>query len=202
MNNVHDLGGSHGFGPVPRKESGRLFDHEWEKKVFGLTFATLAQAVFNIDENRYARECMSPRDYLESRYYEQWFAALETNLRDKGVIALEELEERTRAFAAGTAELPPAPEMAELVESCHGAIFQGVPPARAVDREPRFSVGDRVRTRRTSTRGHTRLPRYARGRQAVVDAVRPAYVLPDSNAHGRGENPEHVYTLRFEGREL
>jgi nitrile hydratase len=27
-------------------------------------------------------------------------------------------------------------------------------------------------------------------------------VLPDTNAHGRGEHPEHVYVVRFDAREL
>ena len=50
--------------------------------------------------------------------------------------------------------------------------------------------------------GHTRLPRYARGRAGVVERVHGAHVLPDANAHGAGEQPQWLYTVRFAAREL
>ena len=50
--------------------------------------------------------------------------------------------------------------------------------------------------------GHTRLPRYARDKEGVVELVHGVHVFPDSNAHGRGENPQWLYTVRFSGREL
>ncbi len=50
--------------------------------------------------------------------------------------------------------------------------------------------------------GHTRLPRYARGKVGVIDAVREGYVFPDSNAHGNGEQPQRVYTVVFDGRDI
>ena len=49
---------------------------------------------------------------------------------------------------------------------------------------------------------HTRLPRYARGKVGVVEAARGTFVFPDANAHGRGEDPRWLYTVRFTGREL
>ena len=65
-----------------------------------------------------------------------------------------------------------------------------------------FRAGDRVRTRNMHPQHHTRLPRYARGKTGVIEAVRDGFVLPDTNAHGQGENPEWVYTVAFDGREL
>ena len=50
--------------------------------------------------------------------------------------------------------------------------------------------------------GHTRLPRYARGREGEIVALRGTHVFPDSNAHGRGEDPHPLYTVRFMAREL
>jgi nitrile hydratase len=81
------------------------------------------------------------------------------------------------------------------------------PPAslrslRSVDRPPRFTVGGCVRTRRLHPSGHTRLPRYARGLRGRVALVHPAFVLPDTHAHGQGEEPQHVYAVRFAAREL
>jgi nitrile hydratase len=46
------------------------------------------------------------------------------------------------------------------------------------------------------------LPGYVRGHTGVVDLIQPAAVLPDTNAHFRGENPQYVYSVRFASREL
>ena len=73
---------------------------------------------------------------------------------------------------------------------------------RQLDSEPLFSVGQAVRTQARTTSGHTRLPAYARGRNGVIVALQGGWVYPDTNAHGRGENPEHLYCVRFEGAEL
>jgi len=73
---------------------------------------------------------------------------------------------------------------------------------RTVDRTPRFAAGDRVRTRQMHPAGHTRLPRYARGLRGAVALVHPPFVFPDTNAHGQGEEPQHVYAVRFAAREL
>lgn len=50
--------------------------------------------------------------------------------------------------------------------------------------------------------GHTRLPRYARGKVGVVEARHGCHVFPDTNAHGLGEEPQWLYTVRFDGTEL
>jgi nitrile hydratase len=63
-------------------------------------------------------------------------------------------------------------------------------------------VGESVRARNLHPAGHTRLPRYVRGRRGVIHRVRPACIFPDTHAHGRGENPQHLYSVRFEASEL
>lgn len=73
---------------------------------------------------------------------------------------------------------------------------------RAIERAPRFAEGDAVVTRNLHRAGHTRLPGYARARRGTVALLQGAWVLPDTNAHGRGECPEHVYAVRFAGEEL
>src|SRR5262245_9090598 len=191
-----------GLGPVPRKEKTGLFEHEWEKKIFGLTLGTIAQGLYNIDENRYARECMEPGAYLASSYYAQWFAALETNLVDRGVIERTEFDERTRSFAEGRGVAVAPQPKPELMEALRSAISEGVPPQRTLDRKPRFAVGDRVRTGNIHPRGHTRLPRYVRGRVGVIERVCEPCSFPDTNAHYLGEDPQHVYAVRFDAQEL
>ena len=66
----------------------------------------------------------------------------------------------------------------------------------------RFTPGDRVRTKNIHPATHTRLLRYARGRVCVIEALRGCHVFPDSVAIGQGEDPQWLYTVRFEGREL
>jgi nitrile hydratase len=74
--------------------------------------------------------------------------------------------------------------------------------ARPTQAPARFKPGDRVRTRNIHPPTHTRLPRYARGRVGVVEALRGCHVFPDTVAIGRGEDPQWLYTVLFEGREL
>jgi nitrile hydratase len=50
--------------------------------------------------------------------------------------------------------------------------------------------------------GHTRLPRYARGRRGVVQADHGVFIFPDTSAHGQGPRPQRVYSVRFAAREL
>jgi nitrile hydratase len=71
-----------------------------------------------------------------------------------------------------------------------------------VNLPPRFAIGQQVRAKKINPTGHTRLPRYARGNVGVVDRIHGAHVFPDSNAHFRGENPGHLYSVRFSAREL
>jgi nitrile hydratase len=73
---------------------------------------------------------------------------------------------------------------------------------RQVDSKPRFAVGDRVRAADLHPSGHTRLPRYVRGRSGTVRREQPAALLPDTHAHFQGENPQHVYSVEFASSEL
>jgi nitrile hydratase subunit beta len=87
----------------------------------------------------------------------------------------------------------------------HGALPR--PPRattarRDAPRAARFAAGDAVVARNVHPAGHTRLPRYVRGRRGVVVHVHPAWVFPDTNAHERGEHPQHVYAVRFAATEL
>ena len=81
-------------------------------------------------------------------------------------------------------------------------LARGGPTERNVADAPRFKAGDAVRARDLNPTGHTRLPRYAKGRTGVIERLHGAHVLPDSNAHFRGEAPEALYTVRFAAREL
>jgi nitrile hydratase len=70
------------------------------------------------------------------------------------------------------------------------------------DVAPRYKVGDRVVTKNIHPLGHTRLPRYARGKRGVVTLDHGVWVFPDSAGNGLGRKPQHCYAVRFEAREL
>jgi len=96
----------------------------------------------------------------------------------------------------------------ELAEIIAAAKRNGA--ARALDRServaersvPRFAPGDAVCTREMHPHGHTRLPRYARGKRGVVHRCHGIHVFPDTHAHGEGEQPQPLYSVRFDAREL
>lgn len=196
MNGPHDLGGQMGFGPVAPEKDEPYFHAEWEKRALGVTLTAGAMGAWNIDESRHARESLHPADYYASSYYEIWIKALETLLKRHNFVTANDL-------AAGDAVDPSAmPKRVLKAENVPATLAKGGPCDRPVEGAARFAVGQRVRTRNFHPTGHTRLPRYARGKEGVIDAVRDGFVFPDSNAPGQGENPQRVYTVVFSGGEL
>jgi nitrile hydratase beta subunit len=182
VNGVHDLGGMHGFGRIPVEPNDPLFHARWEGRVLAIQGRTRRARLFNLDEFRHTIERMPPARYLEASYYERWLTAIETLLVDKGIISPAEL-------VTGRA-VTPAPEPA---------------PAPADDRpplRPRFGVGEAVVTRNTHPPGHTRLPRYARGRRGVVRSAHGPFLLPDTNANLSTRDWEPVYAVEFSAAEL
>ncbi len=180
MNGVHDLGGMHGFGAVVIEMNEPVFHAAWEAKVRAMQQAL--HGYYNLDEFRHAIERMPPARYLEASYYEKWLHALETLALEKGVVTRAEL-------AGGPLETaPPAPrERRSKAER---------PPLAA-----RFAPGDQVVTRVMNPKGHTRLPRYARGKRGVVRTVNGPYLLPDTHVE-LSEDWQPVYAVQFTAREL
>jgi nitrile hydratase len=196
MNGPQDLGGQMGFGPVAPEKDEPLFHAEWEKRALGVTIAAGGMGHWNIDESRHARESLHPADYYASSYYEIWTKALEVLLQRHGFVTPEEL--------ARGAQLVPGAKPKRVLKGTDvpALLARGGLCDRPVSTPARFKAGDRVRARNFSPTGHTRLPRYARGKSGVVDAVREGFVFPDSNAHGQGENPQWVYTVVFDAAEI
>src|SRR5262245_36775549 len=68
MNGAHDMGGTHGFGPIVPEVREPTFHAEWERRVFALTMAAGRPGKWNIDMGRFARENRPPADYLNKSY--------------------------------------------------------------------------------------------------------------------------------------
>ena len=194
MNGAQDMGGMTSFGPVHPPADEPLFHAEWEKRVLGLVLAVGALGAWNLDMNRSMRESLRPDIYWSITYYNIWITALTALCLKHGLVTAAELE-------SGEPQAPVA-KRAVGSERMRALIASGTPYDRPASAPPAFACGDRVRARNIHPAGHTRLPRYVRGRLGVVEAVRGCFVYPDSNAHGGGEAPQHCYTVRFEGTEL
>jgi nitrile hydratase len=198
MNGPHDLGGQHGLGPIEHEENEPVFHAEWERRIFALTLAMGARGEWNIDASRHARENRHPVDYLSSSYYELWMKGLERLMADRGLVTPEEIEaalEGRTSAASVIGGAVSAERLRELLET-------GDTARRSDGPEPRFRPGDRVRTRAMNPKEHTRLPRYARGKLGVIERHHGVFVFPDSNAHGQGEKPQHLYCVAFPATEV
>jgi nitrile hydratase beta subunit len=196
MNGPHDVGGDMAFGPINPEPDEPLFHAEWEKRALGLVITAGAMGAWNIDESRRTRESLHPAVYYGSSYYEIWSRGLELLLQRHGFVTADDLK-------AGR-PVDPAAQPRRVMKAAEAApaMARGGPCNRPTSAAPKFTTGDRVRARNMHPQHHTRLPRYVRGKAGVVEAVHDAYVLPDTNAHGKGENPERLYTVAFKGREL
>jgi nitrile hydratase subunit beta len=201
MNSVADMGGMDGFGPVQRESDEPVFHEPWEGRVFGMLI-TVALAGDPVDALRHRLERLDPAQYLSSSYYERFLSVIEGALVESGTLSRREIEAKVQQFAADPNLLVPRREDPTIAANIAAASRAGNPVTRKIRQKPRFAVGDRIMTRNLNPHGHTRLPRYARGKRGVIAHHHGAHVFPDTNAHGLGENPQHLYSVRILAREL
>jgi nitrile hydratase beta subunit len=195
MDGIHDLGGMDGFGSVEAEPDEPVFHAAWEGRVMAMQRAMMYAGAWNIDMLRYSQERLPPRVYLGVSYYERWLLSAEMNVTERNWAAGDEL-------AAGHALRPGKPLPRKLTAATVGAGLIRGGYARAAPRAARFAPGDRVRAKNIHPATHTRLPRYARGRVGTVERVQGCHVFPDTAAIDRGDDPQWLYTVRFDGTEL
>jgi nitrile hydratase len=195
MNGIHDMGGMHGLGPIEVEKNEPVFHARWEGRVLALTFAMGATG--KLGYFRYYLERIPAVDYLRMSYYEKWFTALVERLSLSGLVAREEIEtgKRARGSPKATPALS-ATQVPQLIARRGGTQPQGGPS--------HFQAGQRVRARNIHPVGHTRLPRYARGRQGLIERDYGVFGFQDTDVYGHplGPKPQHVYSVRFAAREL
>jgi nitrile hydratase len=199
MNGIHDMGGMHGMGRVPREPEATepVFHEVWEGRVYALNRAIGAWRKWNVDTGRYYIERIAPADYLRMSYYEKWFTRTVVLLIQTGLVTREEVE--SGKPAPGSKKETPALTVARVPMT---ALNRGLPSSREPAIPPKFKKGERVRAINMQPAGHTRLPRYARGKVGEIDMDHGVHNFPDTNAAGAGPKRQHCYAVRFAAREL
>jgi nitrile hydratase subunit beta len=195
---VHDLGGRPGWGAVaPPPADEKVFAEPWEARAFAMALLSMRLSGTNLDAFRHAMNRLEAPQYFDDGYYGRWLHAAENLLQDSSILAPGTVAARLANLQGGHAEEPPAPVPAkpDYAPTAAGSL-------RTAPNPPRFAVGDPVRARTVQPPGHTRLPRYVMGHRGSVAIIEPAQLLPDSHAHFQGENPQPVYTVRFDSHEL
>jgi nitrile hydratase beta subunit len=198
VDGIADMGGTQGWGRAhPPLVDEPVFPEAWEGRAFALALLSTRMAGWNLDAFRHALERLSRTAYLDDGYFGRWLNAAELILTDSSILAPSAIEARARNLRGEQVEEPPIPQPVrpDYMPSAEGSL-------RSVDTAPVYAIGDRVRAKNISRAGHSRLPRYLRGHVGIVGLIQPPSVLPDTNAHFEGENPQYVYTVRFDSREL
>ena len=198
MDGIADIGGADGWGAVraPAREE-PVFAERWEGRAFALTLLGMGRVSGqNLDAFRYALGRLDHTAYFDDGYYGRWLNAAELMLTDSAIVAPGAVDARARNLRGERVAEPPTPEpnKPDYAPAAAGSL-------REVAEPPRFSPGDSVRALPVPD-GPTKLPRYVSGHTGVVEAIQPGHLLPDTHAVFAGENPQHVYTVRFDSREL
>jgi len=196
VNGIHDMGGMHGMGPVVVEKDEPVFHASWESRLFALRRAAGAWRKWNIDAVRHAVERVPPVQHLQASYYARQYLGFITLLVERGLLTANEIE-TSRPGAGQPTQTPPltADKIPEMV-------MRGAPTRREANVNARFRVGQVVRTRELHPVSHTRLPRYARGRNGTIVRDHGVFVFPDTNSLFLGERPQHLYSVRFAAQEL
>ena len=196
MDGIHDLGGMEGFGPLIIEEDEPVFHDQWEGRVMAMRVLMGFWRKWNIDVGRHSIERLPPKDYLGYSYYEKWLASLVNLSVRANLLTIDELKNGCMAPSA-TKATPPVD-----VLSVKRFLPVGRPALRETETKPIFSIGEKVRTSKHMQSGHNRLPRYARGCIGEIISYRGAHVFPDTHARFLGEDPQHLYGVRFSAKEL
>jgi nitrile hydratase len=216
VRSLDDMGGfAEFFGPVVREEDEPVFHAPWEARVFGLMTTASGTGLSPNFEAVRAAMARLPRDVYLAGYYRRWLGGVENVLVDQGHLAAGEVDAWMEAGAADGVPAAVQPTIAERGEVLRATLRPRFPPAVAADElprrfgtarpapePPRYAIDDRVVVRAHRAPGHTRQPAYVTGRPGVVTDHLGATLFPDALAVGRGEPPQHLYTVAFAARDL
>jgi nitrile hydratase beta subunit len=190
MNGAHDVGGMQDMGPIRPEHNEPVFHTEWERRVFALFNAVDVEWPYR----RTQIELIPPADYLRMSYYERWLTALPQILIKTGMATPAEIESGKAVGGISTGH-----HVLTVAEVATWNVPDTSPKLTAT---AHFHAGQRVRARNLNPVGHTRLPRYVRGKVGTIDRDGDVEELQDSDIQSLGPKQQHVYTVRFAAREL
>ena len=187
------MGGMHGFGAVVVPGCEEAYDEPWEGRTFAISTLVGIEGLGS-GGGRSIREEMDPEHYLRASYYERWLWSTEQRLLRKGTILPGEVDAWVERLRAGE----PVPQRSDPEQAARDrAAISGTSPL-GVAEQTRFTPGARVRVRRWRHAGHTRCPRYVRGAEGVVEAVRGTDALPDIGPYAGPVEPVYAVSFRSE----
>ncbi len=204
MNGIHDMGGMHGFGPIPQETGDSVFHEPWQGRMFGIALTLGQQGIYDPNGMRFDLESMEPAEYLGSSYYQRWLLVTERVLVAKGVLTQEELDAKMDSFRKQPQATPPRQEDTQSRDRMLRLVYDRKSLHRETGVVPRFRIGDAVIVRNVHSRGHSRLPRYVRGKRGVIFRLHGIHDIRDSDLEDSDTKaqPQPLYNVRFEGREL
>nr|MCH9672818.1 nitrile hydratase subunit beta [Gammaproteobacteria bacterium] len=147
-------------------------------------------------------ESMTPAEYLSSSYYQKWLHARIETLVAKGAISRDELDARIALLRREPGAEFEGTEDPEHLAKVVARTRHEPAPSVDTDIEPEFAVGDVVQVRNIHPAGHTRLPRYVRGKLGQIVAVYGVHWLQDELPADSQPRAEAVYSMRFDAQEL
>lgn len=199
MNGAHDLGGMDGFAlPQRDDEQGPVLKEEWQRLLWGLVWSLRVPGI-----SRGGRAAMEqtipPALYLSMPYYARWLHRAEQSVLESGLVTVDELDNPDGPLAMPDIPdfEPPGPEII-----VNGFLASDFSAELDVDLQPRFSVGDAVIARNEHPAGHTRAPRYVRGRRGTIHLDHGVHEFQDQLPPGVEREAQHLYSVMFTGPEL
>jgi nitrile hydratase beta subunit len=193
MNTIHDIGGLDGL-TLPERDQGRILKEEWERQVVGVALTAWSTLIPGYSGSlRVDIERIPPVLYLKMPYYAKWLWAEEVALIRSGLVTRDELENPDSAMRTADS-LPYRPQdvVAYIKDDDSYEIPAEVPP--------RYAVGDEVIARNEHPAGHSRMPRYVRGRRGVIHNHHGVHLFQDEVDEDIGQ--QHLYTVKFAASEL
>ena len=200
MNGLHDIGGMHGFGLVEIDPNEPVFHAPWEGRVFALLLTMGGHFKLTLDRSRFIMESFPPYDRVALGYYERWVNRLFLVGEMRGIMSNAEVA----ACKAGRAPAAAPAGVKALTRSDVTGLFNTIRSScRPISEAPAFRIGETVRAKEMNPKGHTRIPRYVRGKVGVIVNDHGGHVFPDTNAQDPPrEDPCRLYTVKFAATEL
>jgi nitrile hydratase subunit beta len=195
MNGIHDMGGMQDMGAIEYAKTEPVFHERWEGRIYAISYAVQGTGKLRLGL-RPPMEAIAPGEYLRMSYYERWITSITERMLASELVTAAEIKSGRAGPGSVRATFALSPADAVAAQFKIPATRRDLPVAA------RFRPGESVRARNINPVTHTRLPRYARGKAGRIERDHGVFVFSDTSVYGKGEKPQHLYSVRFSAREL